>query len=120
MYPLLLVGVPVLGGLAFVALVRRMRARAVPEPPTVRLLAVFAAYGALLLFGLAAALDAWTAVHALAAGLLLAIGAPWLAAQGLVTLVRGAPTSYHRAVAALSLAFPALLVVLFVGARVRG
>ena len=119
-YPLLLLGVPVLGGLAFVGLVRRMRAAAVPEPPIVRLLAVFAAYGTLLLFAAAAAFDAWSAVHSLAAGLLLAVGAPWLTVQGLVTLVRGVASPYHRAVALLSLAFPAVLVALFLVARVRG
>jgi hypothetical protein len=87
-----------------------MAAAGVPAPPGARLAIVFVAYGALLLFGVSAAFDAWSAVHSLAAALLVAVGTPCLVVQGVATLLRGAPTRYHRAVAGLSLAFPPILV----------
>lgn len=87
--------------------------------PRLRLLAVAVVYAGLLLVGVSQGLGASSALHALAAALLLAVGAPWLAVQGLVTVVLGMPTRRHRAVAVLSLAYPAVLVVLYLALKLR-
>lgn len=109
-YLTLLVALPAIGVWLFVRLRRRMRETAVPDPPGVRLAALFGAYGTLLFFGVSGLFGAWSALHSLIAAALVAVGTPWLVVQGGVTLLRGVPTAYHRAVAALSLAFPFVLI----------
>lgn len=109
--------VPIIGLLLLFVLRRRMMAGGIADPPTLRLAAVILAYGALVLFGGARLLGDWGSGHAFAAAVLIAIGTPWLTAQGLVTAVRGMPTTYHRTVTVLSLAFPLLMVVSFLVLR---
>ena len=113
MYALLFLGLPAVGVWLFARLCRRMAAAGVPAPPVVALFAVFAAYGAVLLFGVSEAFGVWSGMHSLAAVGLLVVGVPWLLIQGVV-LARGRDrTPYHRAAAALSLAFPLTLAALY-------
>lgn len=88
-------------------------------PPRVRIAAVVVVYGALALLAVAQAAGAASAVQSVAAAMLLAVGAPWLAVQGIVTVVLGTPTWRHRAVAILSLAYPAVVVTLYLALKLR-
>ena len=112
-YSTLFLGFPVLGVWLFRRVCARMAAAGVPEPPVVALFAVFAAYGAVLLFAVSTAFGYWSGMHSVAAVGLVAVGLPWLLVQGVVLWRRGRPSPYHRAAAALSLGFPAALGALF-------
>lgn len=109
MYVFLLFALPATCIVSYVWLRRRMARERVPTPPTGGLATVLATYGTLLFFGVSELLGAWSAMHMLAGAALIAVGAPWLLVQGILQVRAGTPTGYHRAVAALSLAFPFLL-----------
>lgn len=118
MYGLLFLGLPALGLWLFVRLCQRMAAGGVPEAPVAPLFAVFAAYGAIFLFGVSAAFGVWSGMHSLAALGLCVVALPWLLFQG-VRLMRDRTRSpYHHAAAVLSLAFPLALGALYVLATV--
>ena len=118
MYTALFVGLPVVGLMIFGVTMRAMAFHQLPSPPVIQMFAVFAAYGAVILFAVSSIYDMWSAMHSLAALVLIFIGTPWLLVQGVLLLKRGTPTRYHRSVAALSLAFPVVLVALHAFASV--
>ena len=112
MFAALFVGLPI-GGLALYARIcRRMAAEGVAAPPTIPLFMVFASYGAVLLFAVSELFGEWSGMHSLGAVALVVVAAPWLLIQGILLWRGGVPTTYHRATAALSLAFPIVLAAL--------
>jgi hypothetical protein len=113
MYGLLFLGLPVLGVWLFAQLCQRMVAAGVTEPPFVSFFAVFAAYGAVVLFAVSAVFGEWSGMHSLTAVGLVAVGVPWLLVQGALLLRRRARSPYHGAAAVLSLAFPLALAALY-------
>jgi hypothetical protein len=109
MYTILFLGLPVLGVWFFLRVRERMAVEKVPSPPEASLLAVFAAYGAVLLFAVSSVFDKWSGMHSIASVGLVFVGAPWLLVQGVVLHRHRARSPYHEAVSALSLAFPLVL-----------
>jgi hypothetical protein len=112
MYAVLFLGLPVVGLALYVRVRRRMAAEGIADSPVIPLFLVFASYGAVLLFAVSEAFGVWSGMHSLAAVALVLVAAPWLLIQGILLLRDGAPTVYHRATAALSLAFPLVLAAL--------
>jgi hypothetical protein len=110
-YTLLFLGLPVAGVWLYWRVCRRMAAAGVASPPEVPLLAVFAAYGAALLFAVSSAFGFWSAMHSVAFVGLLFIGVPWLLVQGVLLRRSRGLSPYHRAAALLSLTFPLALGV---------
>ncbi len=107
---LLLIALPILAAWGFLYGRRRLIASGLPDPPIVRFFVVLCAYTTLLLLGVSHGSGRWSALHSVAAALLVVPFTPWLVVQGSVTLVRGASSPWHRVIAALSLAFPLVLV----------
>jgi len=93
---------------------RRMTDTGVPSPPAAQLFAVFAAYGAVLLFAVSAAFGFWSGMHSVAFVGVLFVGVPWLLTQGVRLRQRRNLSPYHRATVALSLGFP-LAFGVFIG-----
>ncbi len=110
-YTILFLGLPVIGVLLYCQLLRAMSAAAVAEPPRVPLFFVFAAYGAVLLFIVSECFRVWSGMHSLAAVGLFFVGVPWLV-QGFLWRRTWAISIYHRAIVALSFAFPVVLALL--------
>ena len=106
MYALLFLGLPVVGVWLYLHLCSRMAAEGLGSRPVFSLFAVFAAYGAVLLFSVSAAFGVWSGMHSIAFVGLVVIGVPWLLVQGVRLRRRRGLSAYHRAVFALSLAFP--------------
>ena len=102
-----------LGVLSFALLHLRMRAAEVRDPPVGLLFAEFAAYGAVLLIGISAALGIWSAGHSLAT-VLLVFAASWLLPwRALRTAPQRRQSKYHALALALGAAFPLVLLAMF-------
>ena len=111
LYAVLFLGLPVLGIALYAWLRRRMAAAGVPAEPYVQLFAVFAAYGAVLLFGVSEAFGVWSFAHTLASGILYFVAPIWLFLQGVLLYRLGVPTLYHRVTAGMSVGFPFVLAL---------
>ena len=111
-YTVLFLGLPILGVAAFTALWIRMERAGIAAPPVGAFFAVFAGYGAVLLFGVSEIFGAWSAMHSLAASGILLVGIPWLLIQGTVLHRSRRPSRYHQTAAKLSLGFPIAVAAL--------
>src|SRR4051812_450676 len=94
-YPILFLGLPVLGIAAYVGICIRM-AGATPSPPYAPLFFVFAGYGALLLFAVSIACAEWSGMHYVAAAGVIFVGAPWLVIQSAILRSTSSLSTYHR------------------------
>ncbi len=108
-YGVLFLGLPVIGIAVYVHLCRRMRAEAFGEPPFISLFTIFAAYGAILLFGVSEFFHKWSALHSITFAALLFVGIPWMLVQGWKLTRPPVRTPYHRSLAVLSFGFPLVL-----------
>ena len=118
-YSVLFVGIPVLGIASYLSLVRHMLAAHVPSPPTIPLFCVFAAYDAVVLFGISELFRVWSGMHSLAAIGLVFVGLPWLIVQGFLLRRTSTLSVYHRVTVILSFAFPVALALLLAWVAVR-
>jgi hypothetical protein len=111
LYTVLFLGLPVLGIALYAWLRWRMAATEVRAEPSVQLFAVFAAYGAMLLFGVSEAFGVWSFAHTLACAVLYFVAPVWLFMQGVLLYRLGVPTLYRRVTAGMSVGFPFVLAL---------